>query len=74
MNLESLVDEIDLIELDAHVAAIAGDVADAYGLRANDAIHLASALSRPRVRLIMMSWDARLRAAAARTGLALAPS
>lgn len=73
-TLESLVDEIDVIDLTPRLVAIAGDVAQAYRLRANDAVHLASALSQPRANLIMLSWDAELRDAAARAGLALAPA
>jgi len=73
MNLESLVDAIDVIEFDFQIAALAGEAAEAYDLRANDAIHLASALSQPRASLIMMSWDAKLRTAATQAGLALAP-
>lgn len=72
-SLDSLVGEIHLIELSPYVAARAGDVAEAYRLTAGDAIHLASALSEP-TELVMMSWDAELREAAARAGLALAPA
>jgi hypothetical protein len=72
--LESLVDEMHVVDLTPRLAAIAGDVAEAYRLRANDAIHLASALSEPTAGLVMMSWDAELRDAAAGAGLALAPA
>jgi uncharacterized protein len=43
-------------------------------LRANDAIHLASAVALRNPRLIVVSWDADLRRAALEAGLAVAPS
>lgn len=73
-SLESRLDEIDLVELTPHVATIAGDCAEAYGLRANDAIQLAAALTQERTALVLASWDAELRRAAAQAGFALAPA
>jgi predicted nucleic acid-binding protein len=56
------------------VAALAGDLAERHALRANDAIHLASALAARVSDLVFVSWDAELRHAAAKSGLALAPA
>lgn len=72
-RLELRVDEVDLVELTPQVATIAGDCAEAYGLRANDSIHLAAALTQDRTALVLASWDAELRRAATQAGFAIAP-
>ncbi len=42
-DLDSLASEISYIEINADVAASAGDLAQTHGLRGYDAVHLASA-------------------------------
>lgn len=62
-----------VVELDGPLSHAAGDVADSFGLRAGDAIHLASALELGDPELVMASWDRALRQAALDAGLAVAP-
>ncbi len=64
------------IELGHTVARTAGELAEAYALRGFDAIHLASALwlnDTSGGQLQFSAFDARLRAAAERAGLPVAP-
>lgn len=72
-SLDAVFPRLIVIELDDEVAASAGDVADRFALRANDAIHLASALALGDPRLILVTWDRELAAAARRAELAIAP-
>lgn len=64
----------NVIDLTQEVARDAGEVAETFGLRAADAIHLASlrALDAPAVPLV--AWDVRLRAAALANGFACYPA
>lgn len=64
------------IELVPAVVRTAGDLAEVYGLRGFDAIHLASALwlkEQTSTTLYFAAFDLRLRAAAERAGLAVVP-
>lgn len=64
------------IELVPAVVRTAGDLAEVYGLRGFDSIHLASALwlkEQTSTPLNFAVFDLRLRAAAERAGLAVAP-
>ena len=64
------------IELVPAVVRTAGDLAEVYGLRGFDSIHLASALwlkEKTGMRLHFAVFDQRLRAAAERAGLMVAP-
>ena len=64
------------IELTSAVVRTAGDLAEVYGLRGFDAIHLASALwlkEKTGSPLFFAVFDQRLRAAAERAGLAVVP-
>jgi len=64
------------IELVPAVIRTAGDLAEVYGLRGFDAIHLASALwlkEKTGTPLYFAVFDQRLRAAAERAGLTVAP-
>lgn len=64
------------IELVPAVVRTAGDLAEVYGLRGFDAIHLASALwlkEKTSMPLCFAVFDQRLRAAAERAGLAVVP-
>ena len=73
-RLEDLAEGIAFVELGPAIALRAGGLAERHGLRANDAIHLASALSLLDSRLIVVSWDVELRRAALEAGLAIAPA
>src|SRR3989338_10824937 len=64
------------IELVPSVVRTAGDLAEVYGLRGFDSIHLASALwlkEKTSMPLSFAVFDQRLRAAAERAGLAVVP-
>lgn len=80
-RMESAVVELDdawalvySIEFEDPVALFAGALAHRHGLRALDAVHLASALSIPWQECIVVSWDDELRSAAGAEGLAISPA
>lgn len=64
------------VELDADVLRRAGELAESYGLRGFDSIHLASALwlaGRVSEQVDFAVFDLRLSAAASKAGLAVVP-
>jgi predicted nucleic acid-binding protein len=65
--------EVEPVGLDDALLRVAGAVADREGLRALDAIHLATALYLGASRTVFVTWDRRLADAAGRLGLAVAP-
>jgi predicted nucleic acid-binding protein len=65
--------QIVVVELTERVARTAGDVAERYGLRAGDAVHLASALVLEDPELTLATWDRRLAAAASAAGVPVTP-
>lgn len=69
--LDTRWDEIAVVELAEPVASLASEVAEVYALRAQDAVHLASALVLGDV--AMVTLDARLARAALDAGLAVGP-
>ena len=71
-ELDSLVSEISFLELSADVAASAGDLAQAHGLRGYDAVHLASALLVNDQELVLVAGDHQLAVAARNSGIAVA--
>jgi len=66
--------ELEPVGLDDEILGIAGSLADDEGLRALDAIHLATALFVADARTLFVTWDRRLADAASRLGLAVAPA
>ena len=62
------------VELTAAVQERARGLATDHGLRGADAVHLASALTVDRSKLVVAAWDQRLRAAAIEAGCAVAPA
>lgn len=62
------------VALDDRLLQLAGSIADDEGLRALDAIHLATALYIADARTLFVTWDRRLAGAASRLGLAVAPA
>jgi predicted nucleic acid-binding protein len=72
-RLDGVIGEVNMVELSPAIALVSGDLAERYSLRANDAIHLASALSSAVAGQVFASWDGMLRNAAAQAGLAVAP-
>lgn len=67
-------EELEPVGLDDEVLGLAGSIADDEGLRALDAIHLATALYVADARTLFVTWDRRLAWAASRLGLAVAPA
>lgn len=62
-----------IIELSDTVGSRAGSIADSLGLRASDAVQLASAIELGPTDTLMVAWDARLRMAARATGVVIFP-
>ena len=62
------------VELRPDVERHAGELAQLHSLRGADAVHLASALTVPKLELIVAVWDKRLHAGARAEGLATAPA
>ena len=62
-----------IVELSETVGTRAGSIADAFGLRAGDAIQLASAIALGAEDTVLVAWDARLRFAARAAGVATYP-
>jgi predicted nucleic acid-binding protein len=67
-------EEVEPVALGDQLLRLAGRVADDEGLRALDAIHLATALYLGVARTVFVTWDRRLAGAATRLGLAVAPA
>ncbi len=71
-TLERMWRQCDLVDVTAAIAAVAGDLAEAWRLRSLDAIHLASVLEVADDQTVLQTWDRRLAAAARSMGLAVA--
>lgn len=71
-ELESIVTEIDYIEISDQVARAAGELAQTHGLRGYDAVHLASAALASDDELVFVTGDTALAAAAQSLGIAIA--
>lgn len=71
---ESIWEGIAVIDLTQSVAKDAGVVAETFGLRAGDAIQLASIRRLHSDTVPMIAWDTRLRAAATASGYRCYPS
>lgn len=65
--------EMIILDLSADLARRAGDLTETLGLRAGDAVQLASALEIEPDDVMLVSWDARLRGAASNAGLPVFP-
>ena len=64
----------EIIELDESVSTRAGAIAETFGLRAGDAVQLASILELDRDTTVIVAWDVQLRAAAHAAGVAVYPA
>jgi predicted nucleic acid-binding protein len=71
-DLESLDQQLDHIEVTAHLAMRAGALAESSALRGYDAVHLAAAESITDSELVVVAGDLALRSAAHTLGLATA--
>lgn len=72
-DFDSLQGELLLIGIDEPLVRQAGELAEQFGLRGYDAVHLASALALG-IDTTLVSWDEDLRRAATRRGCTLAPA
>ncbi len=71
--IDDLYPELRIIGIDDALARSAGELAERHGLRGYDAVHLASAISIEDSRLVMVTWDEDLAAAALACGTAVVP-
>ena len=71
-QIEALWAVVDHFELSEPLARLAGELAEHHGLRAYDAVHLASAVAAADAELVLVAADGDLLAAARRLGLATA--
>jgi uncharacterized protein len=79
-EIQCAADELDehwatfnIVEVDEALVILASAAAEAFALRAYDAVQLASALTLNTDDLVFLSWDRPLRAAATRAGLSAEP-
>ena len=71
-ELESIITEIDHVEITAELARHAGDLAQAHQLRGYDAVHLAAALAALDAELVLVTGDNDLAGAARSLGVPVA--
>lgn len=71
-DLNSLVAELDYLEVTAALALSAGELAEAHALRGYDAVHLASASVANDAELVLVTGDRRFGAAAQAIGISVA--
>ena len=72
LELESIVAEVDHVEVTGAVARAAGDLAQKHGLRGYDAVHLAAALEGNDESLVVVTGDGALAEAARTHGMQVA--
>jgi uncharacterized protein len=72
-ELEHVWEEVIAIELGLELIRRSGEAAELTGLRANDAIHFAAALSLDEPELLLATWDQDLARAAREAGVVVAP-
>jgi predicted nucleic acid-binding protein len=68
-DLDSIIAEVDHVEVTADLALVAGNLAQSHGLRGYDAVHLAAANAVADQDLVLVTGDADLAAAARALGL-----
>jgi uncharacterized protein len=71
LELDSLIEDIDVIELSPDIARSAGELAQQHGLRGYDAVRLAAALAVADDDLVLVTGDVDLAAAAQAAGIAV---
>lgn len=69
-TVEEYIDDVDLVDVTERVTRHAGDLAERYGLRAYDAVHLATADGVANASTVLVSTDAELVQAARSHGIA----
>jgi uncharacterized protein len=70
-DLDSIITEVDHVEVTADLALAAGDLAQSHGLRGYDAVHLAAANAIADGDLVLVTGDADLAAAAEALGISV---
>jgi predicted nucleic acid-binding protein len=63
-----------IVELDGPVGNMAGSITETFGLRAGDAVQLASALALDGDTTVIVAWDQNLRMAGQASGVAVYPT
>lgn len=71
VELDSIVTQVDHVEVTAQLAQHAGELAEAHGLRGYDAVHLAAAAAVADRDLVLVTGDSELAAAARSVGVAV---
>lgn len=66
--------QLSIVEVSPEVAGAAGEVAEEYGLRGYDAVHLASAFASGGGDITLVTWDRELAQAGSKAGLGVAPA
>ncbi len=66
--------QMQVVDFDQPIALAAGDLAERFGLRGYDAVHLATAVSLQDDSLVVATWDEDLAEACSESGLVVAPS
>lgn len=69
-DLDSLMDQVDVIEISPGIAHAGGELAQRFGLRGYDAVHLAAGLAMNDDDVVLVTGDRDLAAAAAAAGIA----
>lgn len=70
--LDTLIAQLDVLDIDDDLTRSAAEVAERHGLRAYDAVHLAAALAVDDEDLVLVTGDHALASAAAAAGLPVA--
>ncbi len=71
-ELDTIITEIDHVEITAQLARSAGDLAQSHQLRGYDAVHLAAAIAALDAELVLVTGDTDLAIAARTLGLPVA--
>ena len=71
-ELESIIGQVDHIEINAPLARLAGGLAHTHGLRGYDAVHLAAAATAADNELVVVTGDSDLGRAATALGISVA--
>ena len=74
VGLNRLWAQMQVVELDETLSLSAGDLAESFGLRGFDAVHLATAIALRDESLVVATWDADLNRATLEAGLSVAPA
>jgi uncharacterized protein len=73
-DLHGLHEAAYVVDIDQAISVEAGDLADEYGLRGYDGVHLAAILNIDSPRLVVATWDRELASAASACGCPVVPA